>query len=91
MWLAFPKLMEQRNFTIENLVADVQRTADKLRKYAASSEKAQFDRGNFFKLSRRFYEKNGTYGWYDMFFTLREHFGVKTWVEVKRAIGITDV
>lgn len=90
MWLALPEVMKLRHPTIEDLIADAHRVADECRAVLAEPD-GGYTKGSVFKFSRMFYEQHGSYGWYDMSRGLGEHFKVKTWTDVKGALGITDV
>lgn len=91
MWLAVPEQMRRRNPTPEQMIEDVLRVAEKRRQLNADPNVRRNQKGER-KMSTVFYTKHGKWG--HMLILARlgmDHFGVKTWTELKRVLGLEDV
>lgn len=93
MELALPEVVRRREPTVEEMIADMHRVADKCRATVAQQAELPYHRmGRTTKLSKQFYDANGVYGHRYLEIHLgEEHFGVNGWAALRAALGITDV
>lgn len=93
MWRALPEVMERRHPTPAQMIADLHRVADICREAIAanSDNDVRYHAVKVRNLSANFYSRRGLYGHRYLLIHLAPHLQVKTWTEIKLAVGIDDV